>query len=40
MMKKLLALFSRLFKRKSQWDAMNFGKPSTEGDDFRKTNEV
>lgn len=37
----LKQLFSKLFSRKnSQWDALNYGKPSAAGDDFRKNNEV
>ena len=35
--------FSKLFKRKkntTDWASLNFGKPSTAGDDFRKNNEV
>lgn len=36
----LKQLFAALFKRKTTtWDALNYGKPSTEGDDFRKNNE-
>ncbi len=31
--------FKRLFTKKSAWDGYNYGKPSTEGDDFRRMND-
>ena len=40
-MKALLNLFSRLFRRKgNNWESLNYGKPSTESDDFRNNNNV
>lgn len=37
----LRALWARLFSRNvSAWDSLNYGKPSTAGDEFRKNNEV
>ena len=41
LMKALFNFFSRLFSRnKTNWDELDYGKPSTAGDDFRKNNEV
>ena len=40
-MKAFFGFFSRLFTRKkSPWDGYDYGKPSTAGDDFRKSNDV
>lgn len=40
-MKKFFGLFSRLFRRKSSgWDGMDYGKPSTAGDDARRMRDV
>lgn len=36
----LRSLFARLFRKKSSWDALDYGKPSTEGEDFRRMNDV
>ena len=34
-------IFSKLFSRdKSHWDGLNYGKPSTAGDEFRKQQDV
>lgn len=34
-------LLARLFKQKSSsWDKLDYGKPSTAGDDARRMNEV
>jgi hypothetical protein len=41
MFKWLQQLLSRLFSKKStNWDSLNYGKPSAAGDDFRKNNEA
>jgi hypothetical protein len=38
----LRKIFSKFFSRDKnpQWDALNYGKPSTAGDDFRKQQDV
>lgn len=37
----LRQLFSRMFKSKSSsWDSLNYGKPSTAGDDAKRMNDV
>jgi hypothetical protein len=34
-------LLKKLFgKKDTVWETADYGKPSTEGDDFRKSNEV
>lgn len=32
--------FAKLFGKKSQWDGLDYGKPSASGDDFRDKNNV
>ncbi len=40
-MKALFSFFSRLFgRRKTEWNELDYGKPSTAGDDFRRNNDV
>jgi hypothetical protein len=43
-MKALRAFFARLFGKKNPqqvaWDNLDYGKPSTANDEFRKQNEV
>lgn len=37
----LKALFAKIFRRKSgMWDSLDYGKPSSAGDDFRRSNDV
>jgi hypothetical protein len=36
----LRALFSRWRKPKTEWSKLDYGKPSTAGDDFRRMNDV
>lgn len=31
-------LFSKMFKRKSQWDELPYGKPATVEDEFARLN--
>ena len=40
-MKSFFALLARLFRRKTtDWDSLNYGKPSAEQDEFRDKNNV
>lgn len=43
-MSKFFAWISQLLGKKpaagTQWDNLNYGKPSTAGDDFRKSQDV
>lgn len=39
-MKWVKKLFSKWSRKPVDWETLDYGKPSTAGDDFRKRNEV
>jgi hypothetical protein len=36
----LKTFFSKLFRPKSHWDALNYGKPSTAGDEEKRIRDA
>jgi hypothetical protein len=37
-MRLIRALFSRLFRRKAEWDALDYGKPAASEDELARLN--